>query len=206
MSVALVPRDGNTLTVSPLMARSRISVSTGRPVSRSICVAQLTLTNGFAAISLPLVRSSTYRKTVFVRADEHFAHLPLDHNICDEALGVGVEVKTVVRHGLVIPNHFARLRPDREGTGGIQTVHAIAIGWVIRLGVPSADIKQVKLRVIRSILPSCSAAILPGFGLGRVRPRFRTGFARRGYGPRAPQSVPGIMIAPPVATRSAPRS
>src|SRR5712671_3850938 len=62
MSVALVPRDGNTLTVSPLTARSRISVSTGRPVSRSMCVAQLTLTNGFAAVQ-------HIQKTVFVRAD-----------------------------------------------------------------------------------------------------------------------------------------
>ena len=39
-----------------------MSVSTGRPVARSMCVAQLTLTYGCAAISLQLVRSSTYRK------------------------------------------------------------------------------------------------------------------------------------------------
>src|SRR5262249_23172440 len=61
-------------------------------------------------------------------------------------------------------------------------------------GFSVSDINTLKLGVIRSIFPSCTAAILPGFGLGRVRPRFRTGFAWRGYGPRAPQSLPGIGI------------
>src|SRR5439155_26117754 len=62
LGTALVPRDGHIATSSPAANRLWTSVSTGRPVARSIWVAQLTLTIGCAAISLQLVRSSTYRK------------------------------------------------------------------------------------------------------------------------------------------------
>ena len=62
MSEALVPREGQTSTVSPLSARSYTSVRTGRPVAASMREAQFTFTNGCAVISLPLVRSITYMK------------------------------------------------------------------------------------------------------------------------------------------------
>ena len=44
-----------------LLARRilRMSVSTGRPVFMSMCVAQFTFSNGAAARSLPFVRSMT---------------------------------------------------------------------------------------------------------------------------------------------------
>src|SRR6185295_1361097 len=60
MGTALVPRDGQISTSSPARKRLYISVSTGRPVVRSMCDAQLTLTKGCAAIGLQLVRSNTY--------------------------------------------------------------------------------------------------------------------------------------------------
>ena len=44
---------------SPARKRLYTSVNTGLPVLRSMCVAQLTLTYGLAAIGLQLVRSST---------------------------------------------------------------------------------------------------------------------------------------------------
>src|SRR5580765_5320124 len=62
MGTALVPRDGQISTSSPARKRLDTSVNAGRPVARSICVAQLTWTYGCAAISLQLVRSSTYMK------------------------------------------------------------------------------------------------------------------------------------------------
>src|ERR1700680_5032633 len=62
IGTSFVPRDGQISTSSPARKRLCTSVNTGRPVTRSICVAQLTLTYGCAAISLQFVRYSTYMK------------------------------------------------------------------------------------------------------------------------------------------------
>ena len=62
MGTAFVPRDGRISSSSLARKRLYTSVNTGRPVVKSTCVAQLTLTYRFAAISLQFVRSSTYMK------------------------------------------------------------------------------------------------------------------------------------------------
>src|SRR5688572_26489277 len=51
--------DGKISALSPLRIFLVAALSTGRPVARSILSAQLTLTYGLAASSLPLARSST---------------------------------------------------------------------------------------------------------------------------------------------------
>src|SRR5438309_9985571 len=133
-------------------------------------------------------------EAVLMGVDEHLAHLAVDAEFGEQAFGGRVEVEAVVRHGLVIPDHFTGLGPERESTGGIQTIGAVAKGGVVRLGIPGADIQQVELRVIRSVLPSRPAAVLPRVRLGLVRPGLGTRFAGRGNRVPAPQLLPGIRI------------
>src|SRR5690242_21905323 len=60
IGTALVPREGQISTSSPARNRCCTSLSAGLPVCGSMPVAQFTLTYACAAISLQLVRSSTY--------------------------------------------------------------------------------------------------------------------------------------------------
>src|SRR5262245_10903663 len=71
-----------------------------------------------------------------------------------------------------MPDQLAGLGPERQNAGRVQAVEPAAIGWVVGLGIAGAPVDEVKLRVIRAVLPCRSAAVFPsvrnvlGPGLG----------------------------------------
>src|SRR5262249_35139997 len=120
--------------------------------------------------------------------------LAVDGDIGDHALGARVEVETVVRHGLVIPDDLARLRPDREEARAVQAVQALPERGVVRLGVAGTDVVEIELRVAGAGLPRRGAALLPGLAHRRVGPGPRTLRAGGGDGVGAPQPLARLRI------------
>src|SRR5262249_46193891 len=124
-------------------------------------------------------------ETVLVGTQQRLADLTIDTQIGKHRLGRAVEVEAFIWNVLIVPNQVAGLRPDRDHARRIKTVSAAAIGRVVWLRIAGAPIDQVKLRVIRTVLPSRPTAVFPC--LGHIfGPGFRAGSARSWYGVPAP--------------------
>src|SRR5262249_42402495 len=98
-----------------------------------------------------------------------------------------------VRDVLVVPDHLAGLRPDRQHARRVQAVHAAAIGRVVRLGITGAPIDEVELRIVRAVLPGGAAAVFPGVR-NVLWPGLGARLAQRRDGVAPPQLLPGFRI------------
>src|SRR5262249_32217359 len=97
---------------------------------------------------------------------------------------------------LVVPDHGAGLRPDREHAVGVKRIALAPVLRIVRPGIADPPVDEVELRVVRPHLPGRAAADLPriGYGIGRLRPGLVTGLARRRDGVPAPQLLAGLRI------------
>ena len=192
MGTALVPRDGQISTSSPARKRFWISVSTGRPVAMSICVAQFTLTYGMRRDQLAVGAIQHIQEAVLIGLNHHFPHLPVHRNIGQHLLVGRVHVVNIVRRVLVIANHLAGFRTDRQHAVGIQAIQTLARPRIVRLRIPGAPINQIELRIVGTRAPRRPAALRPSVAI--LRPRLRTRLARRRNRISAPQFLPGLRI------------
>src|SRR5262245_58767616 len=92
-----------------------------------------------------------------------------------------------------MPDQLAGLGPERQNAGRVQAVEPAAIGWVVGLGIAGAPVDEVKLRVIRAVLPCRSAAVFPSVR-NVLGPGLGAWLAGRRYGVAAPEMLAGIGI------------
>src|SRR5262249_62248519 len=81
----------------------------------------------------------------------------------------------------------------RQTAGGVGAVDPAAIGWVVGLGMAGAPVDEVKLGVIRAVLPCRSAPIFPSVR-NVLGPGLGAWLAGRRYGVAAPEMLAGIGI------------
>ena len=135
--------------------------STGRPVARSMRLAQLTCTKGSATSTSPRRPVEGVGKAVLVEMDQRLAACARDGQVREDDLGVGVVVPVVVRRELVGPHQRAIARPARQHAGGPLVVARALLGVVGR-GVAGAVVDEIELGVVGQPAPHRRAAVLPG--------------------------------------------
>src|SRR5207248_7874145 len=121
---------------------------------------------------------------VLVGLDHHLADLAVDRNVRQDMLVRSIDVIYIIGRILIITGDLAGFWPDGEYTVCVETIQPLTRSRIVRLCIPHTPVNQVELRIVGPGAPGRTSALTPG--IAPIRPRFRTGLARRGNGVSAP--------------------
>ena len=152
---------------------------------------QFCFTKGLASKNSPVGPIENVEEAVPVGPKHHFPWLALPFDIGQYRHLHGIVVTLVMRHELVIPFQFARVRIQCEHGVGVEIISRTRVAIPAWIRIPGSPKRKVGFRVIGSSDPNGVAPVLigvasPGIG-SRIRGRVRCS-------PKAPQLFAGFDI------------